>query len=665
MKSGWIESDAEALVARSAKAGIDRDLALRIYTTRLLGRDPRLVLHGGGNTSVKTSARDFTGNEVQVLRVKASGADMAAIEPQGMPAVRLGPLRELRRVEAIADEELVAIERANLIDPAAPNPSVEIMLHAFVPHKFVDHTHATAVLSIIDQPNGEKLCAEVFGGRLAFVPYLMPGFGLARMAIEVFEHAKPSDGLILSKHGIVTFGESAREAYERMIEIVSLAEKFIERNSKQVVSTTRRDGTAQLSSVAPIVRGACSLKNENTEGAWRRLVLEFRATPTVLSFLRSHLPRLSEGGVVTPDHTIRTKNWPLVLPHAEASKLDDFADAARKAAEAFVSHYRDYFARNNKRAGGGKRELDPLPRVVLVPGLGLFGLGRTKQDAIIAADIATEWMTVLGAAESTGTFESITEAEMFDCEYWPLEQAKLGVRKEPPLAGQIAAVTGAAGAIGAATAQAFAAAGAEVALLDVDLAAAAAQAAAIGSTALAVQCDVTDAASVQAAFDQRRDALRRRRYRRLQCRRGVAGPHRRSGRRDFAQKLRAEFLRPSARRAGRRQDHARPADRRLPAVQRFQAGRQSGTEFRPVWNPEGGVAGADAPICAGLRRRRHPRQRGQCRPHPLRLADRRDDRLTRQGARPERAELHERQSARPRSNGRRRGAGLPASGAGA
>ncbi len=206
--------------------------------------------------------------------------------------------------------------------------------------------------------------------------------------------------------------------------------------------------------------------------------------------------------MVTPDHTIRTKNWPLVLPHAEASKLDDFADAARKAAEAFVSHYRDYFARNNKRAGGGKRELDPLPRVVLVPGLGLFGLGRTKQDAIIAADIATEWMTVLGAAESTGTFESITEAEMFDCEYWPLEQAKLGVRKEPPLAGQIAAVTGAAGAIGAATARAFAAAGAEVALLDVDLAAAAAQAAAIGPTALAVQCDVTDAASVQAAFDR-------------------------------------------------------------------------------------------------------------------------------------------------------------------
>ena len=208
MKSGWLDRDAEAMVAQGAKTGVERDLALRIYTTRLLGCDPRLVLHGGGNTSVKTNARDFLGDEVEVLRVKASGADMATIEPQGLPAVRLGPLRSLRMVETIADEELVAIERTNLIDPAAPNPSVEIMLHAFLPHKFVDHTHATAVLSVIDQPDGEERCAEVFGGRLAFVPYLMPGFGLARKAIEVFERARPSDGLILSKHGIVTFGET-------------------------------------------------------------------------------------------------------------------------------------------------------------------------------------------------------------------------------------------------------------------------------------------------------------------------------------------------------------------------------------------------------------------------------------------------------------------------
>ncbi len=255
MKSGWLDRDAEAMVAQGAKTGVERDLALRIYTTRLLGCDPRLVLHGGGNTSVKTNARDFLGDEVEVLRVKASGADMATIEPQGLPAVRLGPLRSLRVVETIADEELVAIERTNLIDPAAPNPSVEIMLHAFLPHKFVDHTHATAVLSVIDQPDGEERCAEVFGGRLAFVPYLMPGFGLARKAIEVFERARPSDGLILSKHGIVTFGESAREAYERMIEMVSLAEEFIERNSKPRVVVTLSREPAPVAAVSPIVRG--------------------------------------------------------------------------------------------------------------------------------------------------------------------------------------------------------------------------------------------------------------------------------------------------------------------------------------------------------------------------------------------------------------------------
>ena len=187
MKSAWLDGDAEAMVAQGAKAGIHRDFALRVYTTRLLGRDPKLVLHGGGNTSLKTRARDLLGDDIEVLRIKASGADMAAAEPEGLPAVRLAPLRRLRAIEAIGDQDLVAIERANLIDPAAPNPSVEIMLHAFLPHKFVDHTHATAVLSVIDQPDGEEKCADAFRGRLAFVPYIMPGFGLAKKAIEVFE----------------------------------------------------------------------------------------------------------------------------------------------------------------------------------------------------------------------------------------------------------------------------------------------------------------------------------------------------------------------------------------------------------------------------------------------------------------------------------------------
>jgi rhamnose utilization protein RhaD (predicted bifunctional aldolase and dehydrogenase)/NAD(P)-dependent dehydrogenase (short-subunit alcohol dehydrogenase family) len=500
MKTAWVDRDAEALVAHGAKSGLDRDIALRLYTTRLLGRDPKLVLHGGGNTSLKARAHDLLGDEVEVLHIKASGADMAAIEPAGLPAVRLAPLRQLRALDAVPDENLVAIERANLIDPAAPNPSVEVMLHAFLPHRFVDHTHASAVLSVIDQPDGEKKCADVFGERLGFVPYLMPGFGLAKKSIEVFERGKPSDGLILSKHGIVTWGDSARESYERMIEMVTLAEDFIARNRKTFALATLARDIAPTAAVAPIVRGTCSLKDEHIEGAWRRLVLEFRTSSAMLDFFATSLPRVKDAGVATPDHTIRTKNWPLVLPYPEVGKLDDFVRTAHEAVDAFVTHYRAYFARHNARVGGGKRELEPLPRVVLVPGLGLFGLGRTKRDAAIAADIAEEWIAVAGEAERIGRFESISEADMFDCEYWSLEQAKLGARVEPPLAGQIAAITGAAGAIGAATARAFAAAGAAVALLDLDPAAAAAQAKLIGPDALPLACDVTDDASVRAAF---------------------------------------------------------------------------------------------------------------------------------------------------------------------
>ncbi len=503
MKSVWIDRDAEAKVADGAKAGIDRDLALRVYTTRLLGCEPKLVLHGGGNTSLKGRMRDLLGEEVEVLHVKSSGSDMARIAASGFSAVRLAPMRNLRKLDRIGDEELVAIERANLIDPAAANPSVEMMLHAFLPHKFVDHTHATAVLSVIDQPDGENKCAEMFGKRLAFVPYVMPGFGLAKKSIEVFERAKPSDGLILSKHGIVTFGETAREAYERMIEIVSLAEDYIARKRKQVAVAAVPHNIAGEAHVAPIVRGACSERDRDIEGAWRRLVLEFRGGEAVANFLGAKdLDRVSQSGVITPDHTIRTKNWPLVLPTPENGELDRFARLTRERASHFAAHYHKYFERNNKRVGGIKHELDPLPRVVLVPGLGIFGLGRSKQDAMIAADIAEAWIEGVSGAEAIGRFESISEADMFDCEYWPLEQAKLGARKELPLAGQIAAVTGAGGAIGAATAKTFAAAGAAVALLDMNFAAAVKQAEGVGPTALPVMCDVTDAESVRTAFDK-------------------------------------------------------------------------------------------------------------------------------------------------------------------
>jgi rhamnulose-1-phosphate aldolase/alcohol dehydrogenase len=504
MQSRWVDRDAKATVDRYATAGVASELALRVYTTRLLGSDPKLVLHGGGNTSVKTRMRDLVGDEIDVMCIKGTGADMAAIEPAGMPAVRLDVLRKLRAFEELSDEDMLRLQRASLIDPTAPSPSLELLLHAFLPHIFVDHTHADAVLSLIDQPDGAQLCAEVYGSRVSLVPYVRPGFGLAKKAAEVFDRHPQVEGLILDKHGIVTFGESARESYERMIELVTRAEERLAKNRKAVFAAAPLpQQVAGAAEVAPIVRGVCSLKDDGGEGAHRRMILHFRTSETILNFVNgAELKRYGQTCVITPDFTIRTKSWPLILPAPEPGELDEFKRAAAQAAAEFVENYRRYFARHNARVGGGKIMIDPLPRVALVPGLGLFGLGRSAKDAQIAADLAQAAVACITDAEAIGRFAPISEADMFDCEYWPIERAKLGAQAEKPLAGQIAAITGAGGAIGAATARTFAAAGAEVALLDVNEQAAAEKAEAIGGAAVAVRCDVTDAVSVRTAFEQ-------------------------------------------------------------------------------------------------------------------------------------------------------------------
>src|SRR5436190_6361586 len=499
MKSAWVDSDAEAAVARYAHNGIARDLAPRVYTTRLLGQNPKLVLHGGGNTSVKMRMADLNGDEVDVLCVKGSGWDMATIEPAGLPAVRLDPLKKLRRRNALSDEDMVRVQRANLIDPAAPNPSVETMLHAFLPHAFVDHTHSTAVLSLTDQPDGETLCEEVYGKRLGYLPYIMPGFALAKAAADAYERDRSVEGLILHKHGIFTFGADARESYERRIEHVMLAEERLKRGRKTLAMAKLPPQIANSADVAPIIRGACALKDEKVEGAWTRMILDFRANDAILNFINgAELARYSQAGVVTPDHTIRTKNWPLILPAPEAGKLDKVRENARAAVAGFIEKYRTYFETNNARTGGIKKPLDPLPRVVLVPGLGLYGLGRSAKDARVAADLAEAAIETITDAEAIGRFQSLPEADLFDMEYWSLEQAKLSAAKPLPFAGQIVAVTGAGSGIGAATSKAFAALGAEVALLDVNEDAAKDKAETIGGAA--VFCDVTDANSVDAAF---------------------------------------------------------------------------------------------------------------------------------------------------------------------
>ena len=497
MDSLWFDDDARAAIAHYADQGVGEDLALRVYTTRLLGGEPRLVQHGGGNTSVKTELSDLSGDPVAAMCVKGSGWDMASIEPPGLPAMRLEAVAPLRALDALSDEDMVNAHRLSLLDSTAPNPSVEALLHAFLPHKFIDHTHAWAVLAITDQPDGDTICAEVYGDRAALVPYIMPGFALAKKASEVARANPDVDGLILLKHGIFTFGDNAREAYGRMISLVSLAEARVANASRAIFSVAALPSTiATIEEVVPILRGLSTKTGDDS----KRWILDHRDSETVRAYVDGEdLSRYSQIGVVTPDHVIRTKGVPLLLPAPAADDLESFGAAATRAFADFASVYGAYFDRNNANQAPGKTRLDAVPRVVMVPGIGLFGVGKSAKDAAIAADLAETTIAVITDAESVGRFDSIDEADLFELEYWSLEQAKLGKGSEKRLARHVVLITGGAGAIGAATARAFAAEGAELAVLDIDGDAAAAVAASLGGIGLT--CDVTDPDSVRAAFD--------------------------------------------------------------------------------------------------------------------------------------------------------------------
>ncbi len=488
MRSLWDDADAALAVTRYGAAGHSKDLALRTYSARLLGAEPALVLHGGGNTSVKTWVQDLFGDRLEVLCVKGSGWDLATFEPAGHPAVRLAPLHRLRATGASSDEEMVNALRDNLIDSAAPNPSVEALLQAFIPETFIDHTHATAFLALADQPDAERRIGEIYGGRIACVPYVMPGFELAKRAAEAYRPGL--EGLALIKHGLFTFGASARESYERMIALVTLAEVAIAHHPS--VRSAPPPKAASAAEVLPILRGVL--------GDDPRWILDLRAGAQAMAVASDpHLADWAQRGVATPDHVIRTKAHPLALD-APSGDLAAWRCATVAALQVYGDAYRAYFARNAPRASQAKTMLDATPRVIVLPGLGLVATGRTAAEAAIVGDIAEAWTATLLAAEAVGRFEPVGEADTFDMEYWSLEQAKLGKRTPKLLEGRVVVVTGATGAIGAATVAAFAREGAQVALLDLDGLGAEAGARGLSPHALGLACDVTRVDEVDHAF---------------------------------------------------------------------------------------------------------------------------------------------------------------------
>ena len=500
MKSRWSDTDAKSLIELYQAQGVHEEIAIRTYTTRILGREPRLVLHGGGNTSVKTTVTDALGDTYQVLCVKGSGWDMGVIEPAGLPAVQLAPLAALADLSSLSDEDLVASQRRMLIDPYAPNPSIEAVLHAVVPHKHVDHTHAYAIISLTNQPDGEAIIRDLFPDT-TIIPYVMPGFILSKVCREHLLQDPNSKHMILMNHGIFTYHDDPRQSYEEMIAMVDKAEQRLERGSSHPFPGINLPTTAPTrAEVAPIIRGALARESKK-EGKPDRWVLDHRAGAQVTAFVNgAALGDYATRGNAAPDHSIRIKRFGVVLPAPDTTDMDKFKAGVHTAIADYAKAYTDYFDRNNARSGSGFVMLDPTPRVVYVPGIGLFGVGKTAKDAAICADIAEATVNVITNAEAIGTFVALPEEDLFDIEYWSLEQAKLAKVNEKPLFRQIAIVTGAASGLGREVAKSLASEGAAVALFDIDETGLKNAAAEIGG--LAIRCDVTDEAEVKAAVAQ-------------------------------------------------------------------------------------------------------------------------------------------------------------------
>jgi len=443
LKNNWSDSEANKYKKKYKALGHSNDMALRVYTTRLLGRNSQLVLHGGGNTSVKTTIKDIDGKLYDILCVKGSGWDMAEIEPEGLPAVKLQPLLALKNKKSLSDEDMVAFQKRNLINIKSPNPSVETFLHAFLPFKFVDHTHSDAIMNITNRPDGYKLCKKIFNNKVSIVPYVMPGFKLAKKINEVYNKNPNIDCLILLNHGIFTFGNNAKEAYSLMIKYVSKAEKVIKKlKKKKIKQIDKHQIKFNPHEISPILRGLLS-ENKN-----QKFIVNFRINKDLNYFINGkNVRKYSTKGTSTPDHVIRVKPFPLIISPKKNSTLKEFEKTAKKAFSNYRKKYIKYFNVNSRKVNGKKVMLDTSPRVILVQNVGLFSVGNNLNGAIIAGDLTETNARVISSVEETSKYKFIPEKDLFDVEYWSLEQAKIKKVKKI-LEGNVVVITGSTGAIG-------------------------------------------------------------------------------------------------------------------------------------------------------------------------------------------------------------------------
>ncbi len=426
MKNNWSNSEAKKYIKKYKKLGHSKDMALRVYTTRLLGRNSELVLHGGGNTSVKTTIKDIDGKNYDVLCVKGSGWDMAEIEPEGLPAVKLQPLLALKNKKNLSDEDMVAYQKRNLINIKSPNPSVETFLHAFLPFKFVDHTHSDAIMNITNRPEGLRLCKKIFGKEVSIVPYVMPGFGLSKKIDEVYSKNPKINCLILLNHGIFTFDNDAKKSYDLMIKYVSDAEKAIKKLKIKKIKQIKNYKTKfNPYEIAPVLRG---LLSENKDD---KFIVNFRSNKNLNYFINGkNVEKYSVKGTATPDHVIRVKPFPLIITPKPNSTIEEFKKLAEKKFISYRKKYIKYFNKNKKKVREKKSILDTSPRVILVQNVGLFTVGNNFNASKIAGDLTETNARVIASVEETSKYKFISEKDIFDVEYWSLEQAKIKKAKK-------------------------------------------------------------------------------------------------------------------------------------------------------------------------------------------------------------------------------------------